>query len=136
MSYESALEAAGAEVHDTEFFGDWQGTWIARVTYNGTTGFIEGSFGSCSGCDSFQAEFDFSENCREHRYTGSEPGTCVNCDKAKEVYGIRLKSFGELYLDDIMTAEQVRERHKEDMEWDTDARAILVWLEKFDTGVN
>ena len=60
MSYQEALEAAGATVHAFEFFGSYQGDWWAKVTYNGETGWVHGSYGSCSGCDAFEAEFGFS----------------------------------------------------------------------------
>lgn len=88
MSYQSALEAAGAEVHCFDYFGDYQGTWIAKVTYKGETGWIEGSYGSCSGCDAFEAEFDYSYNDKENDYQ------------------TRLKLFGESYLTVITPQDQ------------------------------
>ncbi len=45
MGYREALEAAGCEVHDFKEFGSYQGTWLAHVTHDGQTGFIEGSYG-------------------------------------------------------------------------------------------
>lgn len=35
MSYQEALEAAGAQVELFTEFGSYQGTWIARVNYQG-----------------------------------------------------------------------------------------------------
>jgi hypothetical protein len=88
MSYQTALEAAGAEVHAFDYFGDYQGTWVAKVTYKGETGWIEGSYGSCSGCDAFEAEFGYSYD-----------------DEDKD-YQERLKLFGESYLTVVVPQEQ------------------------------
>jgi hypothetical protein len=88
MGYQSALEAAGAEVHAYDSFGDYQGTWIAKVTYNGETGWVEGSYGSCSGCDAFEGEFGYSYN-----------------DDDKD-YQERLAEFGRSYLTCVTPQEQ------------------------------
>ncbi len=53
--YDDALRLAGAEVHAYESFGSYQGIWLAKVTYQGKTGWVRGYFGSCSGCDGLQA---------------------------------------------------------------------------------
>ena len=87
MSYESALEAAGAVVHEFKHFGDYQGSWYALVTYKGEQGWISGSYGSCSGCDAFEAEFGWSVR--------DQPD-----------YQCKLKSFGEGYLGGIYSTEQ------------------------------
>lgn len=60
MGYQGCLEAAGAVVHDFEYFGDYQGTWLAYVTYGGKQGIVSGFYGSCSGCDAFEAEFSYA----------------------------------------------------------------------------
>ena len=57
MSYEMCLVKAGAKVLAFQEFGDYQGSWYALVEYNGERGWVEGSYGSCSGCDAFEAEF-------------------------------------------------------------------------------
>lgn len=53
MGYPKALQAAGAQVLDFAMFGDYQGTWWAHTD----KGFVTGSFGSCSHCDAFEADF-------------------------------------------------------------------------------
>ena len=58
MGYTDALEKAGATVAEYRQFGDYQGTWLAKVAFRGELGWVTGSFGSCSGCDAFEAEFD------------------------------------------------------------------------------
>lgn len=57
MSYEMCLEKAGAKVLAFQEFGDYQGSWYALVEYKGERGWVEGSYGSCAGCDAFQSEF-------------------------------------------------------------------------------
>ena len=84
MSYQQALEAAGATVSAFIEAGDYQGTWFARI---GPDQWVTGSYGSCSGCDAFQAEFDC---CREELPD----------------YQSRLAAFGQQYLDDVLTAAQ------------------------------
>jgi len=59
MGYRTAMEAAGATVLAYESFGSYQGDWFALVVYGGKTFWVHGSYGSCSGCDAFCAEFDF-----------------------------------------------------------------------------
>jgi hypothetical protein len=54
MGYISAIEAAGAVVHDHMRTGDWQGTFIAFVTYGSNTGIVRMEFGSCSHCDPYE----------------------------------------------------------------------------------
>lgn len=61
MSYQLALEAAGCEVLDFVEFGCYQGEWLALIRKDGVLGVCEGSYGSCSGCDSFEAEFGWDE---------------------------------------------------------------------------
>ena len=51
MSYELALEEAGAKVLEFQSFGSFQGEWWAKVEYNGEIGWVAGCYGSCSGCD-------------------------------------------------------------------------------------
>ena len=61
MSYNEALEAAGAKVLEFATFGSWQGEWVALVEYKSEVGWVQGSFGSCSHCDSFEAEFGWHD---------------------------------------------------------------------------
>lgn len=87
MSYKEALEAAGAEVLEFAYFGDYSGTWVAKVSYKGEVGWIHDWFGSCSYCDAFEADFSYSH----------EWGT--------EEYNKELAAFGERYLKEILPAQ-------------------------------
>jgi hypothetical protein len=101
MSYQEAMEADGAEVLAYQTFGDYQGTWIAKVKYGGVVGWVSGSYGSCSACDAFESEFGCSYE--------DEPD-----------YKDRLALFGRSYLQHMMTAEEAIKDAEKDIidEWD------------------
>lgn len=122
MGYQTALEAAGAIVHEFEEFGDYHGTWIARVTYNGETGFVVGSYGSCSGCDAFQSEFDYGWGTYDRELERYVP-------KPKHLRA--LAEFGREYLTDIVTADYIYERYKKDADWDIDMRKLLEYIRRY-----
>jgi hypothetical protein len=113
MSYQDALKAAGANVLAFESFGDWQGSWVALVEYRGERGWVQGSFGSCSECDSFEAEFGWGFD--EHTETEVQ-------------YQARLASFGESYLGGLQTTDQVLAWFEECSDWDTDAEDAILWI--------
>jgi len=110
MSYQEALEAAGARVIAYEHFGDWQGSWIALVEYQGQRGWVQGAFGSCDHCDAFQAEFDWDSD--------------FAC---KDVQG-RLAQFGRDYLDDLQTTKQLLRQYDEDSSWDSESDDAAFWI--------
>lgn len=109
MSYEQAMQAAGAEVILFEEFGSYQGDWFALVSYEGKKGWVHGSYGSCSGCDAFQCEFDWR-------------------DEEKEDYQDRLAAFGRGYLDEILTQEEALKEASKYIEWDADAIDMVNFL--------
>lgn len=149
MSYRYALEAAGAVVHAFEEFGSYQGDWFAKVTHNGVTGWVTGSFGSCSGCDAWSAEFDcydnfeeesFEEYCREkewvtHDDDGAPSETVSDTPEwrlwwasKRDEYLERVREFGANYLEDIKTQEEVEAEVAENAEWDMGAEDALKFL--------
>lgn len=129
MAYQEALEAAGATVHNFNHFGSYQGDWWAKVTYRGETGFVNGSYGSCSGCDSFQAEFDyFEKQCEAHRYDNEHP-ECQDCKTALENYNRKLDNFGKQYLDGcILSFDDAIKQASKNLEWDTEATEMVEWI--------
>jgi hypothetical protein len=52
--YGGALELAGATVHHYKAFGDYQGIWLAKVTFNDAVVWLRDYYGSCSGCDALE----------------------------------------------------------------------------------
>ena len=109
-AYEKALRAAGVEVIAFEQFGSYQGEWWAQVRFpNGEVYFVPGSFGSCSGCDAFEAEFGYK-------------------DETKPDYLHRLRDFGRNYLTDCHTKEQAIAEASKNLEWDSGAQAMIDWI--------
>lgn len=107
MGYETALEKAGCKIIDFKEFGSYQGTWLAFVEHEGQKGIVEGSYGSCSGCDSFQAEFSYNEppveeNGRYYKngYTWDEDDECSEGEykELMSAYDKKLAEFGKGYL--------------------------------------
>ena len=63
MSYERAFAAVkGVTVVWCEYFGSYQGNLLAKIMVEGETEprYIKDYYGSCSGCDSFEAEFSYN----------------------------------------------------------------------------
>lgn len=104
MPYRSALEAAGYVVLDFAEFGSYQGDWLAHTTQ----GIVHGFYGSCSGCDSFEAEFGW-------RASESDPE--------------RLAKFGASYtpFTPMELADFVARLHEQSA-WDYDAKPMLSTL--------
>lgn len=109
MSYMGALEAAGAKIIRYEYFGDYQGTILAEVEYDGRRGYVEISYGSCSVCDAYQAFTD--DLYRDHFMTEQE-----------------LADFGRNYLDEIESAEKLIEQYTKQADWDLEAEDMVKWL--------
>lgn len=105
MGYKESLEAAEAVVLNYEEFGSYQGDWLAFVEYKGERGIIMGSYGSCSECDAFEAEFGYSGEPEERdgkfyksRYDYEE---CTEEEYKESVraYKERFVEFGRSYLE-------------------------------------
>lgn len=128
MSYSESLEAAGATVLAYQSFGSYQGDWIALVNFEGKNGFVKGCYGSCSGCDAFEAEFGYyAQGCDDHLYTLTE--TCQECRDAMESHNRRLADFGKDYLDGLYSYDEIVESVSRNLEWDMDAGTMLQWVE-------
>jgi len=131
MSYKKCLEISGAEVLVFDNFGSYQGDWWAKVNYHNQTGWVHGSFGSCSGCDAFEAEFWDVEHCEDeenyegcHDYCDLKDG-CSKCDEIK----LKLIEFGKGYLDGgLYTQEQAEKIASEDLEWDMEAQEMVNFI--------
>ena len=108
MDYEDAFAAVpGVIVEWCEKFGSYQGRLAAKLRIDGQEGprYIIDYYGSCSGCDSFEAEFGWSN------------------DPTPE----RLASFGGPYVEAAMTLDEVlAELMPKPGQWyDTDDKEIL-----------
>lgn len=119
MSYQIAMEAAGAEVTAFQEFGSYQGDWFAKIKHNGETGWVHGTYGSCSGCDSFQAEFSCDDDdygCAEQNHEYNKQPDCPTCQARSERYQQRLANFGSGYLTSLMTQDEAENIAKDN--WD------------------
>jgi hypothetical protein len=126
MSYQSAMETAGAVVHDFEQFGSYQGDWWAFLTYQGITGFVTGGYGSCSGCDAWEGtswnnEHEHANSEREYdrcdAYNLKFKDGCEKCAAFRE----EIAEFGRPYLKEIMPYEKALETAKASWEEPLDA---------------
>ncbi len=106
--YCDAIEAAGAEVLAFGEFGSYQGDWYAKVKWEGQTVLVGGAYGSCSGCDAFEAEF---------------MSTLHPTPEA-------LAAFGRTYLADPLDSAKARADAVEQAEWDVDSRDIIKWFDE------
>lgn len=126
------MKSAGAKVLEFETFGDYQGTWLAKVKYEGKEGWVAGSFGSCSGCDAFQAEFGSDyHDCLGDEYHSpfSENDFRDNCETCQDLKK-RLIAFGKDYLDNIQSKKILIAKYKEQAEWDLGADKLIEFLNK------
>lgn len=112
MGYQKAIEACGLEVEKFKEFGSYQGDWIA-ILKDGRV--VSGSYGSCSGCDAFQAEFDWG------------------ADELPD-YNQKLATFAKSYVDGAESLEDIIKRYEVKCEgeyvWDDD-KEILEWLKQY-----
>ena len=150
MGYITTLEKAGAKVIASKFLGSYQGTWGAICDYKGQRVMAVGSFGSCSYCDAFEAEFETyssSDEVRMDKETGKYyRGWFMDEDSeiTKEQYdaGIaaldkRYCEFGETYLRNPETKESIQKRIdyynslSDDDYFDYEERELYDWAIKF-----
>lgn len=127
MTYEGALEAAGAEVLAFGEFGSYQGDWIAKVRYNGETGWVHGYYGSCSGCDSLQAEFDYDTG--DDRVWENGEYRAKTEDEMKSERA-RFAEFGAGYLGDIVDYDAILAHAERNADWDMDAEEMIKFVKE------
>jgi len=115
--YREALEAAGGKILNFSEFGSRQGDWYAQVEYNGERGWIKGSYGSCSYCDSFEAEFGY-DYIKEN----------------EEQYQSHLADFGRSYLETILPAKHYIEILQDGYDFDGTSSEIVSYIKANDLG--
>lgn len=131
MGYQLAMEVAGATVHAFKEFGSYQGTWLAKVTYQDQTGWVEGWYGSCTGCDAFQGEFGYDSRpvLGERDIWGGEMGWLCVEQTHVDAYDNRLKEFGLRYLSNQFLSQEELEarlsRSVAEQDWDDEASLML-----------
>ncbi len=113
--YEGAFTAAGAEVLVARYFGSYQGDCWVKVRYQGQTGWLNFSYGSCSGCDSYEASMSWEPD------KTTEPAEHA-------AWLVKLADFGKTYLSDMLTQEQAEAKAAENDGWDMTAEEMVAWL--------
>lgn len=139
MSYARAMEVAGAEILAFRQFGDYQGTWWAKVRYKGEVGWATGYYGSCSGCDAFEGEFGWSgghdhpnnEYVSMYSWPGNAGDTLTpeSCDVCKDLIE-RLADFGKRYVEDTLLTQAEAEADATKKDWDSEVWNILAFLQE------
>lgn len=126
-SYEGAMRAAGAEILAFKEFGSYQGDWWAKVKFEDKLGWVHGSYGSCSGCDALQSEFDCGRGrCEDHEYDWKpDPRICPACTEANSKFQAKYAAFGLGYLDGIMSQKRAEEVASENLGWDLNVVEVL-----------
>lgn len=122
MSYESAMEAAGATVVVTKYFGSYQGDAWSLVEFEGKRGWVQYSYGSCSGCDSWEAFCE--DEPREWNFDGDKAAY----EAALEAFKPKLAEFGRPYLNQIMSQEEAEAYAARNLDWDMEAGEMLAWI--------
>jgi len=119
MSYETAFAAVpDCQVVWAEYFGSYQGRFLAKIIYKGETLFLHDWYGSCSGCDSFEAEFGLD-------------------DDSKPDYQERLAAFGLPYVESALPLENILATlRKEASDWDDEIKEMIAKLESEKAGEN
>jgi len=64
-NYTIVAQAKGQEVVKYETFGSYQGEWLMISKDKENYYIYRDSYGSCSGCDSYEAEFGWNEDITE-----------------------------------------------------------------------
>lgn len=104
-SYEDcfALYPGVTEV-EAKYYGSYQGEFLCRIVYNGEILYIHDWYGSCSGCDAFEAEFAWSSS------------------KTKK----NLINFAKSYIGAALPKEKMIKYLEHELdEWDTEKREML-----------
>lgn len=90
MAYEDAFAAVpGVTVEWCRYCGGYSGTLIARLKIDGVDGprYVLDYFGSCSGCDAYEAEIGYLDPTPE-----------------------KLTEFGRSYVEDALTLDEVLDK--------------------------
>jgi hypothetical protein len=121
------MEAAGACVIEHEKFGSYQGESWALVEFEGKRGWVHYEFGSCGGCDSFEAAHLDEPYRGDYRY----PRESEECFSRRVIaWKAKLADFGRGYLDHIMNQEEAEKVASRYAEFDMTADRMISFLKQ------
>jgi hypothetical protein len=130
MSYEKALEAAGAKVLAFEQFGSYQGDWWALVETDDHIGWVHDYFGSCSHCDAFESDFGYGAVFEVGEHMWDRNGSRVATEADVAPWREKLRAFGAAYLENILTQQEAEKLAAENIEWDGNAAEMLAFIKQ------
>lgn len=128
-NYRMALVAAGAEIIAYKEVGSYQGDWCAICDYKGKRIAVMGCYGSCSGCDAFQADFSYIElkyDNGKYLVDWSEV-TKEEFEEKEPEYRRRLSEFAQSYLSTPFEKSDIDREISICAEWDADRKILLEW---------
>ena len=124
--YEDVLSRLYDKVYCYEEFGSYQGDWPAKVRKGNEVFWLLGYYGSCSGCDWFQAKEDYPWELK--------CGTFENAKKMlqKETDRI-LKEFQDNYEADKFTQDEIEKHYEAELKYydDEDYKEMLDFVKKY-----
>lgn len=111
--YELSLMVAGVTVVDYQEFGAYQGEWWAYIELSdGVRYFVTDYYGSCTGCDDFEAHF-YGYNLEEDKDFN---------------YWEELRKFGAEYIQCCLNKDQAINKAKESYDYDLTSEEIIEWI--------
>lgn len=127
-SYEGALAAAGAEVLAFQQFGSYQGEWWAKVRYKREIGWVQGYYGSCSGCDALQGSIDtYDRFCAAHWYDRGN-SSCDDCRAALATWEQAYADFGRSLIEPLYSQDEALVEAGTHIDWDSDAQKMVDFI--------
>jgi hypothetical protein len=135
-NYKKSLELAGANILEFERFGRHGWRWAAKIECDGIAGWVIGSEGTCSCCDAFLSEFEFSthgcypcpDQCDDYYSPISNNWDfrdgCKECQYMKS----KIAEFGKRYIGHVLSQEYAEAVTKEDADWCDDAQEMLDFI--------
>lgn len=109
-SYEDCFkQVPGVEVVYAEYFGSYQGEFLCKIKKDGQELYISDGYGSCSGCDAFQAEFGWGTYYDD---SGDGPSLEERLEHERE----RARKFAFSYIESALPKEQMIALLKKEIE--------------------
>lgn len=88
-----------------------------------------GSFGSCSGCDAFEAEFgSYHAHGDDGYYDPNYSGYKENCETCQNEWK-RFIEFGKSYLAQILSQQDAEKEAAKNISWDCEADGMLKFIQ-------
>ena len=127
MSYDILLEAAGAEILNYKEFGDDQGSWWAKINFEGKEQWIHGWYGSCESCDDIIGELGDSSHMVDgvyHNGSGDADSDCLECQAIQK----KMAEMGTGYIEGNNFTQEEAEKEAQNLLFEDDT--MLDWVKE------